>query len=117
MLQSFDFVNPFLVHVFFASNDIIAKNPDALKRYLKGWFETVAYAKAHKADAIRITRETTRLPADEAEKVYDVIMPTMADDGHFDRKAVQVVKQSMIDMGQLQTMPDDKDLLTEAFLN
>ena len=117
MLQSFDFVNPFLVHVFFASNDIIAKNPDALKRYLKGWFETVAWAKAHKADTIRITRDTTRLPADEAEKVYDVIMPTMADDGHFDRKAVQVVKQSMIDMGQLDKMPDDKDLITEAFLN
>jgi NitT/TauT family transport system substrate-binding protein len=117
LLRSFDFVNSFLVHVFFASNDIIAKNPDALRRYLKGWFETVAYAKSHKDDTIRITRETTRLPPDHAEKVYDVIVPTLATDGHFDLKAVQVVKQSWIDMGQLEKLPDDKDLFTEEFLN
>jgi hypothetical protein len=45
-----------------------------------------------------------------------VIAHTLADDGHFDRQAVAVVKQSMVDMGQLDKVPDDKDLYTEAFL-
>jgi NitT/TauT family transport system substrate-binding protein len=117
LFKSFDFVNPFLVHVFFATDDLMAKNPDALRRYLKAWFETVAYTKAHKDDAIRITRGITNLPQDEAAKVYDIIAPTLADNGRFDPKAVDVVKQSMVDMGQLEKLPDNKDLYTEAYLN
>lgn len=116
LFKSFDFVNPFLVHVFFATNELTAKNPDALKRYLKGWYETVAYAKTHKDDTLRITREITRLPPDEASRVYDVITPTLADTGHFDPKAVEIVKQSMVDLGQVDKLPDSNALYTEAFL-
>ena len=116
LFKSFDFVNPFLVHVFFATNELMTKNPDALKRYLKAWFETVAYTKTHKDDAVRITRSISHLPEDEAARVYDVIAPTLADDGHFDPKAVAVVKQSMVDLGQVDKLPNDSDLYTEAFL-
>ena len=116
LFKSFDFVNPFLVHVFFATDELMAKNPDALKRYLKAWFETVAYTKTHKDDAVRITQTISHLPADEAARVYDVIAPTLADDGHFDPKAVAVVKQSMVDLGQVDKLPSDQDLYTEAFL-
>ena len=116
LFKSFDFVSPFLVHVFFATDELMTKHPDTLKRYLKGWFETVAYAKTHKDDTLRITREITRLPPEEASRVYDVITPTLADDGHFDSKAVDVVKQSMVDLGQVDKLPDNKDLYTEAFL-
>jgi ABC-type nitrate/sulfonate/bicarbonate transport system substrate-binding protein len=116
LFKSFDFVNPFLVHVFFATNALTAKNPDTLKRYLKAWFETVAYVKAHKDDTLRITREVARLPQDEASRVYDVIAPTLADNGRFDPKAVESVKQSMLDLGQVDKLPDSKDLYTEAYL-
>lgn len=116
LFKSFDFVDPFLVHVFFATDELMTKHPDALKRYLKGWFETVAYAKAHKEDTLRITREITRLPPEEASRVYDVITPTLADDGRFDPKAVEVVKRSMVELGQVDKLPDNKDLYTEAFL-
>lgn len=118
LLTSFgEFVNPFLVHVFFATDELMAKNPDALRRYLKAWFETVAYAKTHRDDTIRITRETTRLGPEEAGKVYDVIVPTLATDGHFDPKAVAVVMQSLVDLGQVEKLPDAKSLYTEEFLN
>ncbi|HEX3972261.1 MAG TPA: ABC transporter substrate-binding protein [Stellaceae bacterium] len=116
LFKSFDFVNPFLVHVFFATNELTEKHPDALKRYLKAWFETVAYVKAHKDDTLRITREVTRLPQDEASRVYDVIAPTLADNGRFDPKALASVKQSMLDLGQVDKLPDNKDLYTEAYL-
>lgn len=116
LFRSFDFVNPFLVHVIFATNDLMAKNPDALRRYVKAWFETVAFVKTHKDDTIRITRAITHLPQDEAGRVYDVITPTLAGDGHFDPAAVAAVKQSLVDLGQVKTLPADKDLYTEAFL-
>jgi NitT/TauT family transport system substrate-binding protein len=117
LLTSFDFVDHFLVHVFFAGDEIMTKNPDALRRYLKAWFETVAYAKAHRDETIKITRETTRLAEEHAEKVYDIIVPTLATDGHFDPKAVEVVLKSLVDLGALEKMPDAKSLYTEAFLN
>ncbi len=117
LLTSFgDRVGPFLVHVFFATDTLIAKNPDALRRYLRGWFETVAYAKSHRDDTIRITRDTTRLAPEAAEKVYDVIMPTLADNGRFDPKAVETVMQSLVDLGQIEKIPDAKSLYTEEFL-
>jgi NitT/TauT family transport system substrate-binding protein len=117
LLTSFDFVDHFLVHVFFATNDLMAKNPDALRRYLKGWFETVAYAKSHRDETIRITRETTRLAPADAERVYDLIVPTLASDGHFDPKAVDVVLNSLVELGQAEKQPDPKLLYTEEFLN
>jgi hypothetical protein len=49
-------------------------------------------------------------------KTYDVEMPIYFTDGHFDRKAVEVVKKSLIDMGQVDTMPEDKDLFTKDYL-
>jgi ABC-type nitrate/sulfonate/bicarbonate transport system substrate-binding protein len=116
LLTSFDFVDRFLVHVFFATNDLMAKNPDALRRYLKGWFETVAYAKSHRDDTIRITRETTRLTPEHADKVYDVIVPTLADDGHFNTSSVEVVLKSLVDLGTVDKMPEPKSLYTEEFL-
>ena len=118
LLTSFgDMVGPFLVHVFFATNDMMTKRPDVLRRYLKSWFETVAYAKSHRDDTIRITRETTRLSPEHAEKVYDVIVPTLADAGHFDPKAVEIVLKSLVDLGQVEKAPDAKSLYTEEFLN
>ena len=45
-----------------------------------------------------------------------MIAPTLADNGHFDPKAVASVKQSMLDLGQVDKLPDNKDLYTVAFL-
>ena len=118
LLTSFgDRVGPFLVHVFFATDAVMTKNPDALRRYLQAWFETVAFVKTHRDETIRITRDVTRLDPASADKVYDVIAPTLADNGHFDPKAVEVVLQSLVDLGQIETLPDPKSLYTEAFLN
>src|SRR6185312_16732767 len=44
-----DFVHPFLAHAIFATNTTIAQHPDHLRRFLKGWFETIAFSKTHKA--------------------------------------------------------------------
>jgi NitT/TauT family transport system substrate-binding protein len=117
LLTSFgDRVGPFLVHVFFATDTLMETNPDALRRYLQGWYETVAFAKTHREETINLTRDTTRLDPAAAEKVYDVITPTLADDGHFDPKAVAAVLQSLVDLGQVEQLPDPKSLYTEDFL-
>ncbi len=111
-----DIVDPFVAHIIFATNDMIATRPDQLRRFLKAWYETVAYANTHKADTIRFSQATTNLPDDLANKVYDIEMPTFSTDGHFDPVGIEAVKQALVDLGQLSEKPDNKTLFTEEFL-
>ena len=111
-----DIVDPFIAHVIYATNDLIAQHPDRLRRFLKAWYETVAYAHTHKAETIHFSQPVTLLPDDLASKVYDIEMPTFSTDGRFDPVALDAVKQALIDLGQLSEKPDDKAIITEAFL-
>jgi sulfonate transport system substrate-binding protein len=111
-----DIVNPFIAHVIYATDDFIAQHPDQLRRFLKAWYETIAFANAHKQETIRFSQPATLLPDDLASKVYDIEMPTFSTDGRFDPVAVEAVKQALIDLGQMKEKPDNKTMLTEAFL-
>jgi ABC-type nitrate/sulfonate/bicarbonate transport system substrate-binding protein len=111
-----DIVDPFIAHIIYATNDMVAQRPDTIRRFLKGWYETVAWAQAHKAETIKYSQKVTLLSDDLANKVYDVEMPTFSTDGRFDPKGVAAVKQAMIDLGTVKEAPDDKAVFTEEFL-
>jgi len=112
-----DFIKPFLTHAAFATTDMMEHRPDAVRRFLKAWFETVRWMNAHKEDGLRYSSEATKLPHGIASKAYDAEMPMFFTDGHFDMKAVEVVKASLIELGTIDKFPDNSRLLTEAFLN
>ena len=117
LLLSFgDFITPFLTHAAYATDDLMQHRPDALRRFLQGWFETVAWMNAHKEEGLRYSSAVTTLPHDIASRVYDAEMPMFFANGHFDPKAIAVVKKSLIEMGQVDKFPDDKDMITEEFL-
>ena len=112
-----DFVKPFITHAIYARNALIASHPDALRRFLKGWYETVAFAKAHKADTLRITKPLLNAPESVASKVFDIEMPMFPTDGHYDPKALAVVVKSLVDTGQMDAKTDVSALITEKFLD
>lgn len=112
-----EFVKPFITHAIYATNALTAKNPEAVRRFLKAWYEAVAFAHNNKAETVRITRPLTNLPQNQAEKVYDVEMPMFPTDGHYDPKALAVVVQSLVDTGQMDAQTDVKTLITEQYLN
>jgi ABC-type nitrate/sulfonate/bicarbonate transport system substrate-binding protein len=109
-------VPDFIIHMILATDATLKNDPDKVRRFLKAWFETVAYVKTHKAETIKYSAEATRMPPDIASKVYDEQMPMFSTTGRFDPKAVAVIKQSLIDMGAVTTVPDDSKLYTEEFL-
>ena len=111
-----DIVNPFIAHITYASDDMIQKRPDALRRFLAGWYATIAFARANKAEAIHLSQPVTGLSDALAEKVYDIEMPTFSADGRFDPVGLEAVKQALVDLGQLKEKPDSKALVTEEFL-
>jgi ABC-type nitrate/sulfonate/bicarbonate transport system substrate-binding protein len=111
-----DIVNPFIAHVIYATNDTIANRPDVVRRFLKGWYETIAYASTHKAEAIKSSQQATGLSDELANRVYDIEMQTFSMDGRFDAAGLEAVKQALLDLGQVKEKPDNKDIFTEEFL-
>ena len=111
-----DFIHPFLTHVAFASNTLMQEHPDELRRFLAGWFDTVAWSKAHKEEMIRYSMDATKLPEDISSKAYEAEMPMFFADGHFDPTEVKAVEEALIETGQLDQLPDNAKILTEQFL-
>jgi ABC-type nitrate/sulfonate/bicarbonate transport system substrate-binding protein len=110
------FVDHFITHVIFARNDVIAKNPDAVRAFLKGWFETIAFMKAHKDKAVEISAKVIDLSPAVASRVYDEQIGGFSTDGTFDPAAVATLKESFIAMGLLKQAPPDSELFTTQFV-
>jgi len=106
----------FITHVVFARKDLIANNPDLVRRFLKGYFASIAYMKTHKEETDAVAVAALKETPTSASKTYDFLISALSDDGTFDSKAVQVLKQSFVEMGILKTEPADDELFTTQFV-
>jgi NitT/TauT family transport system substrate-binding protein len=111
-----DFVQHFQAHTIYASHDLARKHPDAIRRFLAGWLEAVAFMRANRDEAIRIAHTVTGLSeADEALE-YDRLMPGLSPDGRFDPRDIARIGQSFVELGVLDHEPDMAKLYTEQYL-
>ncbi len=110
------FVDHFITHVFFVREDVIAKRPQAVKAFLQGWQDTIAFMKANKVKTVEITSKVIQVAPSVIERAYDQQIGIFSDDLSFDPRAVAVLKQSFIEMGLLKDLPEDKAMFTTQFL-
>jgi ABC-type nitrate/sulfonate/bicarbonate transport system substrate-binding protein len=106
----------FIQHVIFASNQIIHDNPDGVRRFLKAWFETIAWMRANRTESIAIARGVTGFDDNVESREFDLVMPMFSADGKFEAAGLKVIQESFVELGLLQTAPDMSKLYTEAFL-
>lgn len=111
-----DLVKDFHIHVIFATNRGIASRPDAIRAFLKGWFETIAFMRKNKTNTVQTAKDIMESDAEIAGRVYDELMPMFSDDGKFDPKALAVLSRSYVELKTLDKEPDMTKLYTEAFL-
>jgi NitT/TauT family transport system substrate-binding protein len=111
-----DRIKDFHVHVIYASDALIAGNPAALKAFLAGWFETIAYRRDHRQGTIDIAVKHTGVSPAVAAESYDDTMPILSLDGRFSAKALDLLATSFVDTKALSSKPDMTTLYTEAFL-
>jgi NitT/TauT family transport system substrate-binding protein len=109
-------VKDFHVHIIYATDKIIASKPDAVRAFLKGWFEAIAFMRHNKAVAVSIATQVIGKDDDINGKTYDELMPMFSDDGRFDAKALDTLANSYVELKVLPTAPDMSKLYTEAFL-
>ena len=110
------FVDHFITHVLFARDEAVQKRSDAVRAFLQGWFETIAYMKAHKDRAVEISAKVLDFTPAVASRVYDEQIGGFSTDGTFDPQGVATLKESFIQMGLLKEVPDDKALFTTQFV-
>lgn len=109
-------VKDFHLHVMFGTDKAIATKPEALRGFVKGWFETIALMRKDKAKTVEIAREIMGTDAETAAGIYEELMPMFSDKGNFDPKAIAVISKSFVDLKTLPSEPDMTKLYTEAFL-
>jgi NitT/TauT family transport system substrate-binding protein len=100
----------------FASNDLIAKNPDAVRAFLAAWIETVAYMRAHKDETVKIESKITNFDEDVMSKEYDLVIGMYVKDCRFDAESLATLKSSFVELKLLDKEPDMTKLYTEAYL-
>ena len=116
ILVRFGDFKDFITHVIFATDKLIATRPDAIRKFLKGWFETITYMRAHKAETVEIDTQVLQKDKEIISRTYDDVMPMFSDGGKFDPKALAVLARSFVELGTLPAEPDMSKLYTEAFL-
>lgn len=111
-----DLVKDFHIHVIYASDAIMQRNPEAVRHFLAGWFETIAFMRQHRDETVKIAAPVMNVDAGIAGRTYDELMPMFSDDGRFEPKALAVLSRSFVEMKLLPAEPDMTKLYTEKYL-
>ncbi len=110
------YIDDFVMHANYASTKFMAEHPDALRAFLAGWFEAVAFMRANKDETVRIATPIMKLEASIVARTYDTVIPPMSLDGIFDPKGLATIARSYVELKTLETAPDMSKFYTEKFL-
>jgi ABC-type nitrate/sulfonate/bicarbonate transport system substrate-binding protein len=118
LLNFGDLITAFHNQMIFASDAAIADKPDAVRAFVAGWFETVAYARGHKAETVAFAEEALGVRTSVAAKVYDQLMGSnfFSPNGVIDPAILAAMSRSFV---ELKLLPEERPLaqyVTERFL-
>ena len=116
LLGHFDIGKDFLGEAIYASNALIHDNPEAVRRFLKAWFQNIAWMRTHKAETIELVRKYTHYAPEVESKEYDLVMPIFSADGKFHPVAIRTLADSFVEMGTFDHPPDLAQFYTDAYL-
>jgi ABC-type nitrate/sulfonate/bicarbonate transport system substrate-binding protein len=100
----------------FASNRLIASNPDAIRAFLAAWIETVDYMRAHKAETAKIESGINHFDETVMSREYDLTIGMFTKDCRFDAESLANLKRSFRETKLVEGEPDLAKLYTEAYL-
>ena len=110
-----DYIPKMITQAVYAGNSVLAKRPDAVRRFLAGWFDTVAYMRANRAPTVAISARQMDVSQALAARVYDELISNYSTDGRFEPEGLKVLVESLTEMGSLKD-GDVRGLYTEDYL-
>jgi ABC-type nitrate/sulfonate/bicarbonate transport system substrate-binding protein len=111
-----DIAKDFYTHVIFATDVLIEKRPDLLRRFLRGWFKTIAFMRANKDFAVASEANTIEVKPSIAAKIYDAQISGFSPDGAWNPAAIDVIRHSLKELGILSVVPEAKAIYNDQFV-
>ena len=103
-----EYVPPIALYLIFASTSLTKQNPEAVRGFLKGWYDSIAFMKSHKAESVPIAAKVMGYTPGVAVRMYDTLMTKFSTDGKFNPQAFETLRESFIDMKTLD--PNSVDM-------
>jgi NitT/TauT family transport system substrate-binding protein len=100
----------------FASNRLIASNPDAIRAFIAGWIETVDFMRAQRAETVKLTSRINQFSENVMSREYDFTIGMHTKDCRFEPEALATLRRSFVEMKLTDGEPDMSKLYTEAYL-
>jgi NitT/TauT family transport system substrate-binding protein len=100
----------------FASRKLIAQKPDAVRRFVSGWLESVRFMRQNKAETVKVAREMTGFDEKVQAREYDQSIAMLTDDCKFDAQSLATLKRSFADLKLLNPVPDLATTYTKEFV-
>src|SRR5215467_3591753 len=116
LVQFGDLIKTFHIYILYAHTEFAAKNPNAVRAFLAGWFETIDWMQKNRASAIDIVRRKTDGSLALATRDDDELSGMFNKTGRFNPEALKVLSRSFVEMGMLPTEPDVTKMITEEYL-
>src|SRR4051794_23618890 len=111
-----DIEKHFYTHVIIATDEMIEKRPELLRRFLHGWFKTVAFMKANKDFAVKSGAKVVQVRESIVAKVFDTQIGNFSTDGAWDPIAIDVIRNSLKELQILDFIPDAKTIYNDKFV-
>jgi NitT/TauT family transport system substrate-binding protein len=100
----------------YATNALIAHDPDSIRRFIAAWLETISFMRANKAETVRIESAVTGFSPEVMSKEYDTTIGMFSNDCRFDAESLANLKRSFVDLKLVAPTIDMAKLYTEAFV-
>jgi len=111
-----DYVKDLINGCIYARKELLKTNPDAARRFLAGWFDAVAYMRAHRDETIKIAQPIMNVSPEIAARTYDELIGAFSPDGRFPASGLKSMARMFVESGSLPQEPVMSDLYTEAYL-
>jgi NitT/TauT family transport system substrate-binding protein len=113
-----ELISRFQNQIIYASDKTIAGKPDAIRSFLRAWFETLDYAKQRKAETVAFAQRALAVRPSVADKVYGELMLSkfFSLDGKFDSEVLKLMSKSFVELKLTDREIDLSQYVTEEFL-
>lgn len=101
-----DFEPNMMINSIIAHDDFIKSKPDVLRRFLKGWYESVTYLLAHKDVAVKVGMKVTGMSEPVMSAEYDEQTGMWSRDGKISKAQLDQLAQAITDIGLVDDKPD-----------
>lgn len=112
-------IKNFQNQVVYASDAAIKNKPEAVKKYVAGLFDTLAYGRAHKQSVVDFMSKQLKVSKAVAGKVYDQLMAKpgfFSTDGKIDPQTLKAMSKNFVALKRLSHPVDLSQYVDTSFL-